>query len=238
MHAEGYGKKLTARNALGYTLGIYSPELLGGNSVDICRIRDWQLYMRCILHIVSSAIGWGLRPFSRRDVLDNCHIGIASLRNASQSLLDASDVVLPSRVVFEEDELSELDRRIIWTMLGVDDQYLPTILWVNPRWHPARNVLQVSPDLEDRVDWFDIIRAVIIYFMRWKKFQRDSMGRCRRHWSKMVVVGTCWHRVVGQLCFGVRFNGFSQQAFFRRVCTLGRSGSKVSRDFDDNGVSL
>ena len=82
--------------------------------------------------------------------------------------------------------------KMFWAMLCVDEKYLATVLWVNPRWDRIRNVLQVSRALEALVDWFGLIRVVVIYFMRWIHFSETRwgvVGGSGRRWASSELVG-------------------------------------------------
>eukprot|EP00974_Lingulodinium_polyedra_P047725 4582194-Lingulodinium_polyedra.AAC.1 len=82
LHAVSFGRRQQARHELYYDVAAADGEeaLLAG------RLRDWVLPMRCMLHVASSSLKWGLSRWCSESVLDDTHMVIKSCINSSGAL--------------------------------------------------------------------------------------------------------------------------------------------------------
>ena len=161
---------MRGRHELAYEGGAIAdiPEVLDSDSSNL---KDWVSGLRCLLHIGSSSIGWGMKPHASKEILDKVHIGIASLRNGSAAIIWAIDHAFPSRIVFEPDLFLNLeDRKAFWTLFCASPNCLDAVMHVNPRWDNVRKVLVVSAWLKGDPILFLKIRDVLVYLMQWRNF--------------------------------------------------------------------
>ena len=99
LHSASFGRRQSARHDLWY-------DLCGeeGRDLEVLsqRSRDWTFAMRCILHIASSALKWGLSRFTSEDILDDAHMTLKSLRNSSPALFQKVPVLVLQQVLYED----------------------------------------------------------------------------------------------------------------------------------------
>ena len=171
---------------------------------------DWTVGMRCILHVASSAIKWGLSPHSSEAVLDDAHKCIKGLRSSSESLLALvrSHVVSHTRYLDSQHSLG--DREEFWRFMGLREEAIPWVMEVDPRWDAQNNVLMVRSALDAQPGSIDKIEAVVAFFLRW------------RSWSdtRWAGVGPSARMFLASLCVGV-------QAMVHRVAASGKDNEKL-----------
>jgi hypothetical protein len=100
LHYGCMARRLLARQELFYDASD-DPEV-AEDPEHPSRLTDWFFSLRCIAHVASSSISWGMAEFSTKAVLDEVHIGIASCRNSSQEIFQVVHEFVCSSVVFED----------------------------------------------------------------------------------------------------------------------------------------
>jgi hypothetical protein len=98
LHCAPLVRLFKARNELVYD----APEIYGSNAgqSELEKLTDFTLGMRCMIHFFNLATRWGLAPWCSADILDSLHIGIKSLSNCGQDLVDQIDVFVHTRLGF------------------------------------------------------------------------------------------------------------------------------------------
>jgi hypothetical protein len=189
LHASSFLRRHRARHEIHYDLQDH----LAPEAVFSLRAQDWVVGMRCILHVASSAIKWGLVKWTSEAILDDTHLCIKSLRNSSAPLQDFVSKHVLHRVFYEDAAASIQERGLFWTALGVPAPLLEFVLSVDPRWDPDRELLLVRMCLQDTANAVDTVEGVVSYFLQW------------RNWSdtRWAGVGVAARHFIGSLCVGV-----------------------------------
>lgn len=190
LHVQGMSRRMMARQELFYDASD-NPEVADDTEHPL-RLTDWCFGMRCIAHVASSAISWGMAEFCTKTLLDEIHIGIASCRNSSHELFQVVHEFVCTQVVFQDSPQSPHIRQEFWITLGVRSEMMPEVLRVDPRWDRVTSRLLVSAELEVEEGWRDSVASVLMYFLRFQSFSETrwaGVGPCCRLFLAAVSVG-------------------------------------------------
>ena len=122
--------------------------------------------MWCVLHIASLAIKWGMAPLiPRKELIEDVHIVIKSLRNGSDSLFSVVPLFLVSQMRYRRAAEQEQDmHRGFWCLGGVNPDFMDTLMKVDPWWDVDEEILWVDHLLEDDPTKYDTATPIIYYF--------------------------------------------------------------------------
>lgn len=167
LHHAGLARRLHARSEMFYDSAAAEGEAM---EEPLAKEMDWTLSWLCTSHVTSNAVKWGMSRHSSEQVHEDIHIGILALRNSSEELLKVVDRFVATRVIYEQDGSDLQTQRELWLWLGVEEQVLREVLFVNPKWLPDRQYLSVSSELRGNPERHKLIASVVVYFLRWRSF--------------------------------------------------------------------
>ena len=155
---------------------------------------DWCFYFRCVAHVDSSGLKWGMARHSSEEVMKKIHLSIRSLCNSSYTLRQYSSRFLLSNVVwFADDELPRWSwRKKYWMILGVDDTMLQDFEKANPVWEPVTKAFKVKLSLRENPMWLQILETIMYYGFTWITFSETRLGKiglCGRRWMMSCSLG-------------------------------------------------
>ena len=142
LHWEGFGKHHAAYHELYYESGLCD----GDEEERFClESTDWCFSWRCVAHVGSSGIKWGMSRHSCEEVMKKIHVATRSLCSTSYTLRQHAPRFLVSHVVWvEEHELPCWTwREKYWRALGVDEDMLKEFQLANPVWDPPSKTFRV-----------------------------------------------------------------------------------------------
>ena len=192
LHVGGMRRRMLARHTLYHDACEEAADEPDGT---LKREKDLTVTWKCTSHAVSNALKWGLAEVTSEQMLDDLAIGILSLINSSEEVLQAVDYFLFSRVVWEGDEGGTQEREELWRWLGVPDAMVPIVMEVDPVWMADKSMLRVSRKLAGTANGLEKVRSVMTYFMSWRRFSLTRWGG---------VVSSC-RRLVCSLLIGVDY---------------------------------
>ena len=145
---------------------------LEGSAEDVlsARYRDWCCGLRCMAHVGSSSIKWGLSAVMSEQLLDDIHMSIKSCRNSADGLHAFISEMVQTLVRFEDAGDSEGARRQFWTCLGVPADLVDWMCVVDPRWHSERHVLIVRPCVAGLPDASAQVEKRVAFLMQWRNW--------------------------------------------------------------------
>jgi hypothetical protein len=167
-------RRQTARHALFFS-PAHHPHL-PENSTGLAQAADTDLNlgMRCALHSGSSAIKWGLQPLASKELLEDVHIGIASLQNSGHQLNAQLDEFIRTCVSYRDEDLQNETVCRFWQCLGVSPANIDKFVAVNPEWNGE--VLLVNKVVKSDPDAFVRIKHLLLVCMRWISFSETRWG--------------------------------------------------------------
>ena len=179
--AVPFGKRMVARHNL-YFKPDLCPLPCSHDERFFLELKDWVLSYRCLAHICSSALKWGLKSLvPDGSLLEDIHITISALLRASSGLLGMVKTFLVSCVVYdrpEPDDVAGLE--YMWTLLGVAPTHIDLFLKVNPSWE--NGVLHVSSSLLNSDDGTSCVSTLIMYTLKFTDFSETR-------WTKVGEAG-------------------------------------------------
>jgi hypothetical protein len=189
LHSASITRWQQARHELFYDFA----ENLQEHEVLHQRSMDWVFGWRCILHIASSSIKWGLTPWSSESILEDTHISIASCRNGSNALHYYVDSFLTKHMHYSDHHNDFAERGLFWTALGVPASMLDTVLEVDPRWDFELKILRVNGALEADPQGLKKVVGIMLFCLQW------------RNWSetRWAGVGVAARRLILSLSVGL-----------------------------------
>lgn len=185
LHADQFGRYMAARHALFYQ----HLEEVNGSEDALIAEKDIQLSWRCTLHVASSAIHWGMKPYvPTPTTLDDIHIAIKSLINSSLSLFEVVEPFVLAHVQFCRESSAEIASYVVtvWKWLGVPDKMIDEVVEMDFLWNPATKKLEVSKGMLQFPDRHTRVVNVLMYFLRWKDFSETRWAGVVRS-SQMVI---------------------------------------------------
>jgi hypothetical protein len=142
---------------------FYMPEntMIGSDAAPRLELLEWNLRTACALHDVTNAFKWGVGPFHDADVLSALHVVLESLRNCRCMISGQLDkfCLLYLRDGGAHRDLTGLES--FWGMLGVADDMLSFICFVDPRW--GDGCLYVSQEVFERADCMVAVKNALVY---------------------------------------------------------------------------
>ncbi len=168
LHCSSMTRRAVARDELYYDCASDSHDESSTNEAR--RLSHWHFSMRCVLHVFSSGLAWGLSEISSKEVIDSSHMVTRCCIDSSFALMKLVYSFVASRVVIQDSEQPPHIRREWFVALGVKDDVLETALRVDPRWDTSLERLLVSPSLQDDLSWRDIVCSVVVPTLRWKPY--------------------------------------------------------------------
>jgi hypothetical protein len=190
LHAGSFLKRHRARHELHYEACLEEDV---PDEVRFTRqSKDWVFGMRCVLHIGSSSVKWGLSGWLSEDILDDCHLVIKSLRNSSDPLQRHVDDFVYSVVRYEDSSEDHDSRSSFWTALGVPPAMLDFVMSVDPRFDLQANVLRVNRALEHAEGGVARVCSVVSFFLSWRNWSDTrwaGVGKSSRLLVSSLFVG-------------------------------------------------
>lgn len=162
LHCNSMARRAVARDELYYDCASDSDDESSSNEAR--RLSHWHFSMRCVLHVFSSGLAWGLSEISSKEIIDSSHMVTRCCIDSSFTLMKLVYNFVVSRVVFQDSEQPPHIRREWFVALGVKDDVLETVLRVDPRWDTSLERLLVSSSLQDDLSWRDIVCSVVVLF--------------------------------------------------------------------------
>eukprot|EP00959_Pyramimonas_sp_CCMP1952_P118880 2485399-Pyramimonas_sp.AAC.1 len=127
LHFAGMSRRMEARCDLFYD-ALDDPSVSTDPHHPL-RLSDWFFGMRCIAHVASSAISWGMSEVSTKQLLDDIHIGIKSCRDTSNELFQVVfQFVCSAHVVFEDPPEQLARRQEFWEVMGVPETLMEDVM--------------------------------------------------------------------------------------------------------------
>jgi hypothetical protein len=188
LHAAGFGKHMTATHELHWDLNI--DDLDPAECYEASQL-DWTFFIKCVGHVTSNALKWGLSAVLVDGLNDEVTMAIRSLRNSSKEFFKIIDKFLYHRMRYHP-TTDELQRAEFWTALGVDANILDELLLVDPRWDVQNQILYVSSALQDDSDCMNRVASLLTYFIRWREFSATrwaGVGPSHRHLLASIAIG-------------------------------------------------
>ena len=149
LHSAAMTRRMLARHELPF--GNFGDELQFADPV--AREKDWCFGWKCVSHVASNAIKWGMSAHVQAEVVDDFHYVIVAIRVVFTGIADNLE-----------------HRRSFWIALGVIPPMLEQVLLINPTWHADSKTLEVSATLVIDPDSHNKIAGVVCYFLRWQNF--------------------------------------------------------------------
>jgi hypothetical protein len=137
LHAAGFGKHMSATHELHWDLNI--DDLDPADCYEASQL-DWAFFIKCVGHVTSNALKWGLSAVLEDGMNDEVTMAIRSLRNSSKEFFKIIDKFLYHRMRYHP-TTDELQRAEFWKAIGVHDDILDELLLVDPRWDVQNQVL-------------------------------------------------------------------------------------------------
>ena len=211
-HANQIGRYMAGSHAVFYDY-IFDVDEEGD---PLAREKDMVLSFRCILHVASSAIHWGMRAFADKTTLDDIHIGIASLRNSSLSILAVADDFVREFVEFDREPSEDAEGvELFWRLLGVKEKMLRDVCDLDPFWCPLRKRLLMSSRFADNPQRREKALAVLALFLRWQDFSETRWAGATRSGRMLLASFACGIDGVVSLCYSKKKNTSKLGGFSR-----------------------
>ena len=189
LHAQAFGRRMRARHELFYDLDAGSV----GELKEEQRCLDWVFSYRCILHICSSGLKWGLTPHCSEAILDDTHLSIKSARNSTSALVKFVRLHVQVHVRYQDATAPLAEREQFWQALGIHQEIIPLMLKVDPRWCAASSRLLVREHLEGALRAIDEIETVVEFLLHFRNWSDTRWGG----------IGPASRLFVGALCAGL-----------------------------------
>jgi hypothetical protein len=158
-------------------------------------ISDIAFAMKCVAHIFSNAIKWGLWQHHSKDVLQAFHIKMISILNGSSYLLDAVALFIVTKAHFKADDgVSVKDINTFWSFLDVREKFLQQCTDLNPCFDGT--FLNIRAHAEHMPIVMDNIATCVSYGVQGARFCQTrwaGVGQtCRKH-IRAKALGTYLH---------------------------------------------
>ena len=192
LHCVAFGKHHAAYHDLFYSSDACSDV----DEEEILHLHDTDLVFsfRCVGHVGSSAIRWGMARHSSEEIMKKLHVSTRALSSTSFSLRRNSSYFLLRHVRYVD--ASELppwsERQHYWSALGVTVDMMDDFELVNPHWNPLTKTLSVSACLLDFADWTACLEKIMLYAYSWVTFSETRLGKTGptgRHWMLSCSLG-------------------------------------------------
>jgi hypothetical protein len=220
LHAAGFLRRQVARHELFY----FDVLDIADDSVYKRWMCDWTAGFRCVTHVASSALRWGMSRFMSEDISDNAHLAIKACNNSSSALRNQVDLFVRKHAQCCTDHLDIELRRALWIALGTPDNMIVLILKVNPRWDNKAKILRVCAALAHDPKRHELITTVIIYFLSWRDWSDTrwaGVGISGRKFILSLFVG------VQQLFKFVKEHGVNNDRYY--IGSFDKSNDAVRR---------
>ena len=188
-----FAKRMKARHSLFFTPGVCPLEFASPIDRDLAEMKDWVFSSRCMAHICSLALKWGMkRLVTSENLLEDVHMIISALLRGSTGLLKNIPHFLITFAVFDRPDPADEDAlERMWESLDVAQRDLHLFVLVDPLWYGGK--LHVRKSLLDHPDCFGCITTVVQYCLSFVDLSE----------TRWVKVGTCGRRYVRALMIGV-----------------------------------
>ena len=99
------------------------------------------------------------------------------------------DVFAATRVEYNDDGPTEIERRLFWLCLGYRDntKFMTHLLYVNPRWDARRSILTVSVVLQHDVDGLKVVKDAMKFVFRWRNWSDTRMAAMARSGQSYIA---------------------------------------------------
>lgn len=152
---------------------------------------EWVLGNSCKSHACSNAVVWSLRRYSGKDVQENCHIAIKSLRNTSEDLRGKIQEFVRSRVAGVARDTSVDEVRQFWQFFQIREDLFPLFVQADPVWDGR--LLLVNEEFLLRPDASRVLETMILYLLSWSDWSE----------TRWCAVKTASRRMLRSVCCGV-----------------------------------
>ena len=189
LHAKSLVRWQRARHELHYDLMDEGEEQPG---TFAARRMDWVFGLRCVAHVASSALKWGLAAVASEEIIDGAHLVMKSCRNSSDPLHRFIPAHVLKRVLYEDPDECTERRAFFWTAFGVPANQLDFVLRVDPRWHFGRERLLVRAELQHDPHGIQLVEDVVAYFLQWRNWSDTrwaGVGPAARLFMTSMFVG-------------------------------------------------
>ena len=116
----------------------------------------WFCGIRCMAHVGSNGVKWGIARLTTEQHMEDLHVGIRSLRQTSVQLRKHIRSFLVKHMTYDEEKAIPWEaRRMYWEALCLDVNTLELFEEINPRWDPLTSSLTVNVALQDDPDGFE-----------------------------------------------------------------------------------
>lgn len=155
-------------------------------------LMDWFISLACSLHLVHTAFKWAFismlaNPKAGLKDLFLCMVG---LRDSFGFLLSNLGSWLREVVEFEECSIGESYLEEFWTCLGVDKQWLPVFVRLNPRWDVNTHRLYVRSSEQKRDNLIGSLSKAILYIWKFRQFSDSRWGQMESC-SRVMLASWC-----------------------------------------------
>ena len=138
----------------------------------------------------------------RKDLIDSVHISVSSLRRASDVIYDEAESMIRSMRFREVTDDAVEWRRSFWAWMGLADDWVDSVMAVDPWFDYEVNTLFVSPSLEADAKRTGKVRSVIMYILQWVDFSDTrwaGLTVSARKYIASLAVGTACYYYFGRL---------------------------------------
>jgi hypothetical protein len=144
-----------------------------------------------VLHDIANAFAWGMKPFSSSDVMKDIFVGISSIRNAYNILMEHVVSWLPSVLIFVVETESPEVLTELWQSLGLEDDVICQLVRYRLLWFAG--TLIVSADFQDDPELINELVAVLMAVWRFVSFTE----------SRYLTIGASARTVISALLTGI-----------------------------------
>ena len=160
---DALSRRLLARHQLHYQYSEDDEE-----TVQKLRSSDLPFVLRCVSHGANRAPRWGLGRLLVGDILKDTHLAIEALLSNFAPLHAHVGDFLCRYVEFEEATDDWKDVQAFWLALGVDAGFVDVLVNYNIFWKGGKLVADAR--LQDADDGMEVLSAVVLHLLRWRKF--------------------------------------------------------------------
>lgn len=153
---------------------------------------DWVCGMRCLAHVGSSAMKWGLAGVVTEQILEDCHLAVAGCRNSADGLHSQIKLFVATCTRYEYTGDEDVLWQVFWQALGVPPDLIQWLMEVNPHWHAHRQVLIVRDQVRHADDPLMAVHDRVSFMLKWKSFSDSrwaSIGPSSRLMLLSLVAG-------------------------------------------------
>lgn len=144
-----------------------------------------------VLHDIANAFAWGMKPFSSSDVMKDIFVGISSIRNAYNIIMEHVVSWLPSVLIFVVETESPEVLTELWQSLGLEDDIICLLVRYRLLWFDG--ALIVSADFQDDPELINELVAVLMAVWRFVFFTE----------SRYLTIGASARTVISALLTGI-----------------------------------